>query len=121
MLHMEKPSALRALTAQNNVGSGKNDNIHNSETDPSAQAQNEPHSAAAAASIERNHKRLLGLKRGTLWSLANMAGASHDELMEALENCDDEEMIERGAHFIENVRCFAKLLADFRDARGAAQ
>ena len=76
MLHMEKTSALATLTAQNNVGSGKNDSDYNSETGPSAQAQNEPRSAAVAAAIERNHKRLLAIKRGSIASLAGMAGAS---------------------------------------------
>jgi hypothetical protein len=116
MSHMEKPPALATLTAQNNVGSGKNENNHNSETDPSSQAQIE-RSPAVAAALARNHKRRLAIKRGSLCSLANMAGASHDALMEALENCDDEEIIERGKDFIENARGFAKLLADFRDTR----
>jgi hypothetical protein len=78
------------------------------------------HSPAVAAAIERNHKRLLAIKRGSLWSLANMACASLDALMEAIENVD-EAIIEHGRRFIENVRGFAKLLADFRDEREARQ
>jgi hypothetical protein len=38
MSHMKKPPALATLTAKDNVGSGKNDSNHNSETNPSAQA-----------------------------------------------------------------------------------
>jgi hypothetical protein len=76
---------------------------------------------AVAAAIERAKQRLLAIKRRSLWSLANMAGASHDALIEALENEDDEEIIERGKGFIENARGFAKLLGDFRDEREASQ
>jgi hypothetical protein len=50
-----------------------------------------------------------------------MAAASLDSTMEAIENADDEEIIERGKGFIENSRGFAKLLADFRDTREASQ
>jgi hypothetical protein len=120
MSHMEKPPAVATLTAKDNVGSGKNDNIHNSETDPSSQA-GIGRSAAVAAALERNHKRLIAIKRRSIASLGNMAAASLDGTMEAIENVDDEAMLERAAQFFENVRGFARLLGDFRDTKGADQ
>jgi hypothetical protein len=89
-----------------------------SETDSSSQAEIKC-SPAVAVVIERNQKRLLSIKRGSLWSLANMAAASNDALMESIENVDDEEIIKRGRSFIENVRGFVKLFNNFRDTRGA--
>jgi hypothetical protein len=41
--------------------------------------------------------------------------------MDALENYDDEAILNHGALFIGDVRGFAKLLADFRDTREASQ
>jgi hypothetical protein len=76
-------------------------------------------SPAVAAAIERNHNRLLGIKRGSIASLVNMAGASLDGTMEAIEDLDDHAMLAHGARFIESARAFAKLLADFRDTQGA--
>jgi hypothetical protein len=93
--------------------------IHN-ETTGNSQGKNS-HSPAVAAAIGRDHKRLLAIKRGSLWSLANMACASLDELMESLENFDDEALFTHGRIFIENARGFAKLLGDFRDTGGAGQ
>jgi hypothetical protein len=98
-----------------------NDTSDHSEIAGNSQAQNEHRSAAVAAAIERNHKRLLAIKRGSIESLAGMAGASLDRTMEALENVDDDELLVCGAQLIENVRGFARLLADFRDERGARQ
>jgi hypothetical protein len=89
---------------------------------PKALAQAEiERSPAVTAAIRRAKARTLAIKRGSIASLANMAGAQHDALIEALENVDDDVMLERGARFIENARAFKKLLADFRDARRAGQ
>jgi hypothetical protein len=93
--------------------------IHN-ETTGNSQGKNR-HSPAVAAAIGRDHKRLLAIKRGSIASLAGMAGASLDGTMEALENVDDDELLVRGAQLIENVRGFAKQLADFRNEREASQ
>jgi hypothetical protein len=85
-----------------------------------SQAQIE-RSPAVAAAIQRVRARKLAIKRGSIASLGNMAGANLDGTMEALENVDNDVMLERGARFIENARAFKKLLADFRDAREANQ
>jgi hypothetical protein len=97
--------------------------IDSSKTTPNAnisQAQIAS-SPAVAAAIQRAKARTLAIKRGSIASLANMAGASLDGTIEALENVDDDVMLERGKRFIENARAFKKLLADFRDARRAGQ
>jgi hypothetical protein len=117
---MEKPPAFATLTAKDNVGSGKNDTNHNSEIDPSSQAKIE-HSPAVAAAIERNHKRLLAIKRGSIVSFLNALDASLELTSEATGNLDDDQMLEQGARLIANARGFAKLLGDFRDTRGAGQ
>jgi hypothetical protein len=114
----ERPPSAKGGLSETSYFAG--DGTENTKTPIRGQEKNRP-SAAVAAAIERNHKRLLAIKRGSIWSLANMAGASHDALMEALENCDDEEIIERGKDFIEDSRGFAKLLANFRDTREANQ
>lgn len=85
-----------------------------------SQAQIE-RSPAVAAALQRARARLLAIKRISVWRLANMAGAEHDALMEALENTDDDAILDHGKLFIEDVRGFAKLLGDFRDTREARQ
>ncbi len=77
------------------------------------------HSPAVAACLVRSHERLIQIKRDSISSLANMAGASIDLILEARENRDDDEMIAHGKRFIETARSFAKLLKDFCDAREA--
>jgi hypothetical protein len=85
-----------------------------------SQGKNRP-SAAVAAAIQRQKLRLLAIKRSSLSSLASMAGASLDSLMEALENRDDEATLEHCKRFLENARGFARLLADFRNEWEASQ
>lgn len=76
-------------------------------------------SPAVTASIKRNHERLLEIKRGSLASLSNMAGAHLDATMESIENVDDEAMLKHGALFLETGRAIAALLKDFRKTRKA--
>jgi len=85
-----------------------------------AQAENRP-SAAVAAAIDRAKQRLLGIKRSSIASLANMASTRLDFTLEAIENVDDVEMIENGKRFLESARAFAKLLGDFRDEMEASR
>jgi hypothetical protein len=92
-------------------------------TTPKAQVSQEttPHSPAVAAAIGRSNKRLLAIKRGSIASLAGMAGASLDCTMEAIDNVDDDAMLEHATRFFESARGFARLLADFRNEREASQ
>ncbi len=98
-------------------------NFDSSEATPNPAAAQEEnrHSPAVVTCLARHREHLFQLKRASIASLANMAGASLDGTIEALENVDDDVMIERGARFIENARGFAKLLADFRDTREASR
>ena len=77
------------------------------------------HSPAVAACLARHYEHLIRIKRNSISSLANMAGASIDLMLESCENRDDDEMIAHGKRFIETARGFAKLLKDFSDAREA--
>ena len=79
------------------------------------------HSPAVAEAIERNHKRLLAIKRGSILSFLNAIDASLELTSEAAGNLDDDQMLEHGARLIANARGFAKLLANFRDTREASQ
>ena len=85
-----------------------------------AQAQIE-RSPAITAAIQRAKQRLLGIKRGSLWTITDEASARLDEVKQSLEDSDDEAMLAHGKRFIENARAFAKLLRDFRDTRRASQ
>ena len=85
-----------------------------------AQAQIE-RSPAITAAIQRAKQRLLGITRGSLWTISDEASARLDEVKQSLEDSDDEAMLAHGKGFIENARAFAKLLRDFRDTRRGSQ
>jgi hypothetical protein len=76
-LDAEKPAPERSGNRPLDIDSlAASDISRHNEITKNSQAQNEPRSAAVAAAIERNHKRLLAIKRGSIASLAGMAGAS---------------------------------------------
>jgi hypothetical protein len=90
-------------------------------TNSRPEPKNQAPSRAVQASIERNHARLLSIKSESLWRIYDNAAGRIEEAMRALEDRDDDAILEHGSLFLEAGSSISKLLKDFRETREAIQ